>query len=72
MQILGEPILFYLGGDARNSSEKDPTLQALGMGGQIYGARADLIILDDVITTANAHEWEKQLDWLQGSYYPFG
>ena len=55
----------YLGSDARNSSEKDPTLQALGMGGQIYGARADLIILDDCITTANAHEWEKQLDWLQ-------
>ena len=55
----------YLGGDARNSSEKDPTLQALGMGGQIYGARADLIILDDCITTANAHEWEKQMDWLQ-------
>ena len=55
----------YLGGDARNSSEKDPTIQALGMGGQIYGARADLIILDDVITTANAHEWDKQLDWLQ-------
>jgi hypothetical protein len=55
----------YLGGDARNSSEKDPTLQALGMGGQIYGARADLIILDDCITTANAHEFEKQIDWLQ-------
>ena len=55
----------YLGGDARNSSEKDPTLQALGMGGQIYGARADLIILDDCITTANAHEWDKQMDWLQ-------
>ena len=55
----------YLGGDARNSSEKDPTLQALGMGGQIYGARADLIILDDCITTANAHEWEKQINWLQ-------
>jgi hypothetical protein len=55
----------YLGGDARNSSEKDPTLQALGMGGQIYGARADLIILDDCITTANAHEYEKQIDWLQ-------
>jgi hypothetical protein len=35
------------------------------MGGQIYGARADLIILDDCITTANAHEWDKQLDWLQ-------
>ena len=55
----------YLGNEARDSSEKDPTLQALGMGGQIYGARADLIILDDVITTANAHEWEKQIDWLQ-------
>ncbi len=35
------------------------------MGGQIYGARADLIILDDCITTANAHEYEKQIDWLQ-------
>jgi len=55
----------YLGSDARNSSEKDPTLQALGMGGQIYGARADLIILDDCITTSNAHEFEKQIDWLQ-------
>ena len=55
----------YLGGDARNSSEKDPTIQALGMGGQIYGARADLIILDDCITTANAHEWEKQINWIQ-------
>ena len=55
----------YLGGDARDSSEKDPTIQALGMGGQIYGARADLIILDDCITTANAHEYEKQINWLQ-------
>ena len=55
----------YLGNDARDSSEKDPTIQALGMGGQIYGARADLIILDDCITTANAHEHEKQINWLQ-------
>lgn len=55
----------YLGSEARESSEKDPTLQALGMGGQIYGARADLIILDDCITGANAHEWEKQMSWLQ-------
>jgi hypothetical protein len=55
----------YLGGDARDSSEKDPTIQALGMGGQIYGARADLIILDDCITTANAHEYDKQINWLQ-------
>jgi hypothetical protein len=55
----------YLGAEARDSSEKDPTIQALGMGGQIYGARADLIILDDVITGANAHEHEKQIKWLQ-------
>lgn len=50
---------------ARNSTEKDPTVQALGIGGQITGARANLIILDDVVTTSNAHEWEKQLNWLQ-------
>ena len=55
----------YLGTESRDSSEKDPTIQALGMGGQIYGSRADLIILDDCITTSNAHEWEKQLNWLQ-------
>jgi len=55
----------YLGTETRDSGEKDPTLQALGMGGQIYGARADLIILDDCVTTANAHEWEKQINWLQ-------
>jgi len=34
----------------RDSGEKDPTVQALGIGGQIYGARADLIILDDCVT----------------------
>ena len=50
---------------ARDSTEKDPTVQALGIGGQITGARSDLIILDDVVTTSNAHEWEKQLLWLQ-------
>ena len=50
---------------ARDSVEKDPTVQALGIGGQITGARSNLIILDDVVTTSNAHEWEKQLLWLQ-------
>jgi hypothetical protein len=49
----------------RESERKDPTVQAIGMGQQIYGTRADLIILDDVITTSNSHEWEKQLNWLQ-------
>jgi len=49
----------------RDSGEKDPTVQALGIGGQIYGARADLIILDDCVTLANANEYEKQLRWIQ-------
>lgn len=49
----------------RDSEAKDPTVQALGVGQQIYGTRADLIILDDVVSTSNAHEWEKQLNWLQ-------
>lgn len=49
----------------RESGEKDPTVQALGMKQQIYGTRADVIILDDGVSTDNAHEWEKQMNWLQ-------
>jgi hypothetical protein len=56
--------MIYLG-SGRDSGEKDPTVQALGFGSQIYGARADLIILDDVVMNSNAHEWEKQIEWLQ-------
>lgn len=53
----------YVGG--RDSGEKDPTVEALGIGGHIYGARADLVILDDCVTGANAHEFEKQINWIQ-------
>ncbi len=49
----------------RDSGEKDPTVQALGIGGQIYGARSDLVILDDCVTLSNAGEYEKQIRWLQ-------
>jgi hypothetical protein len=56
--------MIYLG-TGRDSGEKDPTVQALGLGSQIYGARADLIIVDDAVMGANAHEWEKQMEWLQ-------
>jgi hypothetical protein len=49
----------------RDSGEKDPTVQALGMRGHIYGSRADLVIMDDCIVGANAHEYEKQIDWIQ-------
>ena len=49
----------------RDSSEKDPTIQALGIQGHIYGARADLIVLDDCVTLSNAGEYEKQIRWIQ-------
>lgn len=40
---------------------KDATVEALGWGSQIYGRRADLIIMDDVATLGNAHFHEKQI-----------
>lgn len=52
----------YLGG--KDDGEKDPTVQALGMGGQIYGARADLIVVDDAVLLKNAHQYNDQIDWL--------
>lgn len=57
--------MIYISDDARDSGEKDPTVQALGIRGHIYGARADLIILDDTVDLTNAHEYDKQIDWLQ-------
>lgn len=55
----------YVNAEARDSGEATPTVQALGMSGQIYGNRADLIILDDTVTGKNAHEFAKQIDWIQ-------
>lgn len=57
--------MIYLGSDVRESAEKDPTIEVLGMGGQIYGSRAQVIILDDVVTLSNVAEWEKQQDWIR-------
>jgi hypothetical protein len=59
----------YLSSEMRDSGEASPTVQALGIGGQIYGSRADLIILDDCVTGKNAHEYQKQMDWLQREVY---
>jgi Terminase RNaseH-like domain len=42
-----------------------PTVQALGIRKKIYGARADLIILDDCADLDNAHEYAKQIEWIQ-------
>lgn len=55
----------YVSGDVRDSGEKDPTVQALGIGGHIYGSRADLIILDDCVDDTNAAAFEKHIDWIQ-------
>ena len=57
--------LIYVSSDSRNSGEKDPTVQAIGIRGHIYGSRADLIIMDDCVDHTNAHEYEKQIDWIQ-------
>lgn len=55
----------YLGGDARDSGEKDPTVEAVGMGGQIYGNRCHLIVLDDTVVLSNASQYESQMDWIR-------
>lgn len=57
--------MIYVSDSARDSGEKDPTVQALGIRGHIYGSRADLIVLDDCVDLTNAHEYEKQIDWIQ-------
>jgi hypothetical protein len=37
----------------RKSGERDPTVQALGLGKQIYGSRLDYLILDDALVQDN-------------------
>lgn len=59
----------YVSSSSRDSGEPSPTVIALGLGGQIYGARADLIIFDDTVTGKNAHEFIKQMDWMQREVY---
>lgn len=55
----------YISGDVRDPGEKDPTIEALGIRGHIYGARADLILMDDCVDLTNAHEYDKQMYWIQ-------
>ena len=59
--------LIYLAGrnlDAADKAAKDPSVQAVGIGGAIYGSRCDLIILDDAIDDTNYSSYEKQFGWL--------
>lgn len=54
----------YLDSDSRDGIEKDPTVQALGWTGQIYGARANLVILDDGVDKRNVRQYDSQREWL--------
>jgi hypothetical protein len=49
----------------RDSGEKDPTIQAVGIGGHIYGSRCDLAIMDDTVDHTNHQQYETQIDWIQ-------
>lgn len=57
--------MIYVSSDARDMEGKDPTVASLGVRGHVYGSRADLVILDDCVDGTNAHEYEKQIDWIQ-------
>lgn len=48
----------------RDPEEKDPTVQALGIKGAIYGARADLVILDDAEDLNNYTSYEDHATWI--------
>jgi hypothetical protein len=48
----------------KGDGEKDPTVQSLGLRGHIYGARADLIVLDDIVTLENVGQHEAQFEWI--------
>lgn len=51
----------------RDTAEKDPTVEVLGVGSQIYGARADYIVCDDVVTLKTGRtqgQRDKIIDWL--------
>lgn len=57
--------MIYLNALDRDATEKDPTVQAKGIGQQVYGDRATLAVLDDCVVLANAHQWEDQSLWVQ-------
>lgn len=53
----------YIGSDV-TSEEKDPSVMALGIRGDLQGSRVQLMILDDAVDTLNSHLWEDQKQWL--------
>lgn len=55
----------YLDAAARQGTEKDASAESVGIGGQIYGNRAKLIIVDDAVVLSNAGAWSDQMEWLR-------
>jgi hypothetical protein len=53
--------IYVRGKNATDGVQKDPTVQAMGLKGTIYGRRADVVICDDIIDANNAREVETQL-----------
>ncbi|MET9385318.1 hypothetical protein ABZY09_30665 [Streptomyces sp. NPDC002928] len=48
-----------------DSGEKEYTVEAVGIGGQIYGTRTDLVIMDDCVDNTNHQQFEAQINWIQ-------
>jgi hypothetical protein len=48
----------YISG--RGTGEKDPTVQAIGIKGRVYGARLTKVFCDDLVTGDNANDYEAQ------------
>ena len=48
-----------------DSGEHAYTVQAVGIGGQIYGTRADIAIMDDCVDHTNFQQFETQISWIQ-------
>jgi hypothetical protein len=48
-----------------DSGEKEYTVEAVGIGGQIYGTRTDLVIMDDCVDNTNHQQFENQINWIQ-------
>jgi len=60
-EVWSSKMIYFGHGD---SDQKDPNIEVLGIGQQIYGARADLIILDDIEDLNNAHQYATHLDYI--------
>lgn len=51
----------------KTPKQRDFSLQAIGIGGQIQGQRIDYALLDDVIDDGNYREWEVQARYIRQS-----